>query len=77
LVDLAGFYRDALVVHTGSEAALMHPDRASDSRTAAAQWSQESILRRLEAVLACREAIEVNVKPRIAIEAMVTTLHRG
>jgi DNA polymerase-3 subunit delta' len=28
-------------------------------------------------VLACREAIEVNVKPRIAIEAMVTTLHRG
>ena len=77
LVDLAGFYRDALVVHTGSEAALMHPDRAADSRTAAAQWSRESILRRLEAVLACREAIEVNVKPRIAIEAMVTTLHRG
>ncbi|USX49762.1 DNA polymerase III subunit delta' [Lentzea sp. HUAS12] len=77
LVDLAGFYRDALVVRTGSEAALMHPDRAGDSRTAAAQWSAESILRRLEAVLACREAIEVNVKPRIAVEAMVTTLHRG
>ncbi|SDL13935.1 DNA polymerase-3 subunit delta' [Lentzea albidocapillata subsp. violacea] len=77
LVDLAAFYRDALVVRTGSEAALMHPDRAQDSRTAAAQWSSESILRRLEAVLACREAIEVNVKPRIAIEAMVTTLHRG
>ncbi|MFI6101034.1 DNA polymerase III subunit delta' [Lentzea sp. NPDC051213] len=77
LVDLAGFYRDALVTKTGSEAALMHPDRSGDSRTAAAQWSQESILRRLEAVLACREAIEVNVKPRIAIEAMVTTLHRG
>ena len=77
LVDLAGFYRDALVVKTGSEAALMHPDRAGDSRTAAAQWSSESILRRLEAVLACREAIEVNVKPRIAVEAMVTTLHRG
>jgi DNA polymerase-3 subunit delta' len=77
LVDLAGFYRDALVVHTGSEAALTHPDRAGDSRTAAAQWSRESILRRLEAVLACREAIEVNVKPRIAVEAMVTTLHRG
>ncbi|SDH23191.1 DNA polymerase-3 subunit delta' [Lentzea fradiae] len=77
LVDLAGFYRDALVTKTGSEAALMHPDRAGDSRTAAASWSAESILRRLEAVLACREAIEVNVKPRIAIEAMVTTLHRG
>ncbi len=77
LVDLAGFYRDALVVRTGSEAALMHPDRAGDSRTAAASWSAESILRRLEAVLACRDAIEVNVKPRIAVEAMVTALHRG
>lgn len=77
LVDLAGFYRDVLVVKTGSESALMHPDRASDSRTAAAQWSSESTLRRLEAVLACREAVEVNVKPRIAVEAMVTTLHRG
>ncbi|MDX3658132.1 DNA polymerase III subunit delta' [Streptomyces sp. ID05-26A] len=77
LVDLAGFYRDALVTKTGSEAALMHPDRSQDSRTAAAQWSSESILRRIEAVLACREAIGVNVKPRIAIEAMVTTLHRG
>ncbi|HEX7307839.1 DNA polymerase III subunit delta' [Lentzea sp.] len=77
LVDLAGFYRDALVTKTGSEAALMHPDRSGDSRTAAASWSPESILRRLEAVLACREAIEVNVKPRIAVEAMVTTLHRG
>ncbi|WP_439662745.1 DNA polymerase III subunit delta' [Lentzea sp. HUAS TT2] len=77
LVDLAGFYRDALVTKTGSEVALMHPDRASDSKTAAATWSSESILRRLEAVLACREAIEVNVKPRIAVEAMVTTLHRG
>ncbi|GLY47871.1 DNA polymerase III subunit delta' [Lentzea sp. NBRC 102530] len=77
LVDLAGFYRDALVTRTGSEAALMHPDRSGDSKTAAAQWTPESILRRLEAVLACREAIEVNVKPRIAVEAMVTTLHRG
>ncbi|GLZ32953.1 DNA polymerase III subunit delta' [Lentzea sp. NBRC 105346] len=77
LVDLAGFYRDALVTKTGSEASLNHPDRAADSKTAAAQWSSESILRRLEAVLACREAIDLNVKPRIAIEAMVTTLHRG
>ncbi|TWP51405.1 DNA polymerase III subunit delta' [Lentzea tibetensis] len=77
LVDLAGFYRDALVTKTGSEASLNHPDRSADSRTAAAQWSADSILRRLEAVLACREAIDLNVKPRIAIEAMVTTLHRG
>jgi DNA polymerase-3 subunit delta' len=77
LVDLAGFYRDVLVTASRSEARLNHPDRAADARTAAAAWTPESTLRRLEAVLACREALEMNVKPRIAIEAMVTVLHRG
>jgi DNA polymerase-3 subunit delta' len=77
LIDLAGFYRDVLVTASRSEARLNHPDRAADARTAAAAWTPESTLRRLEAVLACREALEMNVKPRIAIEAMVTVLHRG
>ncbi|OLF15853.1 DNA polymerase III subunit delta' [Actinophytocola xanthii] len=77
LVDLAGFYRDVLVTAGGSPAALNHPDRAADAREAAARWTPESTLRRLEAVLACREALELNVKPRIAIEAMLTTLHHG
>jgi DNA polymerase-3 subunit delta' len=77
LVDLAGFYRDALVISTGATAGLNHPDHSTDTATAAAQWAPASILRRLEAVLACREAIGANVKPRIAVEAMVTTLRAG
>jgi DNA polymerase-3 subunit delta' len=77
LVDLAGFYRDVLVTAAGSVAALNHPDHAGDARTAASSWSPESTLRRLEAVLNCREALELNVKPRIAVEAMVTTLYYG
>jgi DNA polymerase III subunit delta' len=77
LVDLAGFYRDVLVTTTQAPATLTHPDHASDIRQAATTWPPESTLRRLEAVLACREAIELNVKPRIAIEAMLTTLYRG
>ena len=77
LVDLAGFYRDVLVVGSASPATLTHPDIAPDITTAARAWSPESTLRRLEAVLACREAIELNVKPRIAVEAMLTALHYG
>lgn len=77
LVDLAGFYRDVLVTASGVKAALNHPDRAADAATAAATWSAESTLRRLEAVLGCREALELNVKPRIAVEAMVTRLYHG
>ena len=44
---------------------------------AAAKWTPESTLRRMEAVLACRAAIEENVKPLIAVEAMMLALWRG
>lgn len=77
LIDLAGFYRDVLVTGSGTDAALNHPDRAADSSSAAREWTPASTLRRLEAVLACRDAIGWNVKPRIAVEAMVTTLREG
>ncbi|MFB9906221.1 DNA polymerase III subunit delta' [Allokutzneria oryzae] len=77
LIDLAGFYRDVLTASMGAEVTLNHPDRAADVRTAAASWSADSTLRRLEAVLRCREALGQNVKPRIAIEAMLTSLHQG
>ena len=77
LVDLAGFYRDVLVRRIGAPVAAVHADAESMVEAAAARWSAESALRRLEAVLACRAAIEQNVKPRIAVEAMMLALWRG
>ena len=77
LVDLAGFYRDVLVTRTGSGAVLNHPDFARASAKAAAEWTSESTLRRLEAVLECRTALTQNVKPLIAVEAMLATLFTG
>jgi DNA polymerase-3 subunit delta' len=77
LVDLAGFYRDVLVTAGRSGATLTHPDHAAEIESAASAWTPDSTLRRLEAVLACRQAIGLNVKPRIAIEAMITTLRQG
>jgi DNA polymerase-3 subunit delta' len=77
LVDLAGFYRDALAASLGSGVAPVHVDVVSDSVAAAHRWTPETALTRLEAVLACREAIEANVKPQIAVEAMMVTLWQG
>jgi DNA polymerase-3 subunit delta' len=77
LVDLAGFFRDALVLGSGARVALTNPDREADIRRAATEWSPESVLRRLEAVLACRSAMDQNVKPEIAVESMMTVLQRG
>jgi DNA polymerase-3 subunit delta' len=77
LVDLAGFFRDALVVGSDAQVPLTNPDREADIRRAATEWPAESVLRRLEAVLACRTALDQNVKPEIAVEAMMTAMQRG
>jgi DNA polymerase-3 subunit delta' len=77
LVDLAGFYRDVLTREFDARVAPIHLDTAELSAAAAERWSAESALRRLEAVLACRTEIEANVKPRIAVEAMMLALWRG
>ncbi|GAA3248962.1 DNA polymerase III subunit delta' [Pseudonocardia petroleophila] len=77
LVDLTSFFRDVLVTSAGADVPLANPDRTADVRRAAQEWTPESTLRRLEAVLACREALDLNVKPEIAAEAMMTAIHTG
>jgi DNA polymerase-3 subunit delta' len=77
LVDLAGFYRDVLVRTMAARVPDVHVDLADQATAAARAWTPESALRRLEAVLQCRTAIDENVKPRIAVESMMLTLWRG
>jgi DNA polymerase III subunit delta' len=76
LVDLAGLYRDALVLDTaaGDPPQLNHPDRRADAQELARRIGAEGALRRIDAVLACRLALEQNVKPRIALEALTVAL---
>ena len=77
LIDLSGFYRDVIARSLGSTAPLMNPDVAGDVQVAASRLGSVGALQRLDAVLACREAIEVNVKPQIAVEAMMMALFAG
>jgi len=76
LVDLAAFYRDALVLAaTGEQApALNHPDRRADAEELGRRLGAEGALRRIDAILACRQALEQNVKPQIALEALTVAL---
>jgi DNA polymerase-3 subunit delta' len=74
LVDLASFYRDVLLVQAGADVPASHPDFAADVRMVARSIDQAGALRRLDQVLACREAIELNVKPKIAVEALTAAL---
>jgi DNA polymerase III subunit delta' len=57
--------------------APVHADAAPVASAAADRWTPDAALRRLEAVLDCRTAIEANVKPRIALEAMMLSLWKA
>ena len=53
---------------------LAHPDRRADALELARRIGAEGALRRIDAVLAARTALEQNVKPQIAIEALCVAL---
>ncbi len=77
LVDLSGFYRDVLARSLDSTAPLLNPDIPDQVDAAAARMGSVGALAAVDAVLACREAIELNVKPQVAIEAMMMALYAG
>lgn len=77
LTELTGFYRDVLSVQTGSGAALVNTEIAERINRHAQRTTPESTLRRIDALLACREALENNVAPLLAVEAMMIGLVEG
>ena len=77
LVDLAGFYRDVLVVQTGAGVELVNEEMRETVTSVARSSSSETTVRRIMAVLHAREAIEVNVAPLLAVEAMTVALRAG
>ncbi|MEY9848273.1 DNA polymerase-3 subunit delta' [Streptacidiphilus sp. BW17] len=77
LVDIAGFYRDVLAVQFGAGADLANEDLRTGVERLAQQSTPEATLRRIEAVLSCRDAIERNVAPLLAVEAMTVALRAG
>ena len=91
LIDLATYFRDALVVSANAGVGVRprerevpppacgavranHPDMADRVAALAAHATPERLLRCIEAVLECREALAVNVKPKFAVDAMVATI---
>jgi DNA polymerase-3 subunit delta' len=75
LIDLATYFRDALLIASGAgELQANHPDMADRVAAMAAHATPDKLLRCIEAVLECREALAVNVKPKFAVDAMVATV---
>ncbi|MFF8603317.1 DNA polymerase III subunit delta' [Streptomyces sp. NPDC015232] len=74
LSDLTGFYRDVLALQLRARTALANEDVRDSLEQIARDTSPERTLRRIEAVLACREALDRNVAPLLAVEAMTMAL---
>ncbi|MGX1271476.1 DNA polymerase III subunit delta' [Streptomyces phaeoluteigriseus] len=77
LADLTAFYRDVLALQLGSRIALANVDAEDALERLARAGTPESTLRRIEAIAACAEALDRNVTPLLAVEAMTMALRAG
>lgn len=77
LTELTGWYRDVLAVQTAEGVALVNADLADDIVPFAQATRPEQTIRALDALLAARQALERNVAPVLALEAMLMELGRA
>jgi DNA polymerase-3 subunit delta' len=77
LLELAAFYRDVLMVQLSADVELANEDRMDDLRAIAARSTAEATLRRIQAIMRCRERLPLNVAPLLAAEEMTVSLVRG
>ena len=75
LTELTTYYRDVLTLQTGARVGLINAELAPDITAAARRTSPEATLGRIDAILACRTALETNVAPLLAMEALMIGLH--
>ena len=77
LIDLAAYYRDVLMVQLGAPVLPVHPDVAASVAALAVRTRAEDSVAAITAVLACREALEGNVAPQLAVEQFLVTVLPG
>ena len=74
LLDLAGYYRDVLAVQFGADVELANAGRTNEIGDIAAATFPAQTVRRIEAVMRCRERLEANVAPLLAVEELTLSL---
>jgi DNA polymerase-3 subunit delta' len=78
LLELAAFYRDVLMLQFGAvDIELANSDHLDELRSVADGSRPEATLRRLQAVFRCRERLQLNVAPLLAVEELTISLAQG
>lgn len=74
LTELTSFYRDVLTVQTRAGVPLINAELADPIGQLARASTAEATIGRLDAILACRTALETNVAPLLAMESLMLSL---
>ncbi len=74
LLDLAAFYRDVLAVQLGASVELANSSRQPDLRRLAESSDPGMTVRRIEAIMRCRERLAASVAPLLAVEELTLAL---
>ncbi len=77
LLDLASYYRDVLVVQLGAEVELANGQRRAELGRLAGAGEPAATVRRIEAIMKCRERLAASVAPLLAVEEMTLALAVG
>lgn len=74
LTELTTWYRDVLSVQLETGAELVNIEHRDQVGTEAGRSTPDRTIARIDAILACREALAGNVAPLLAVEAMMVGL---
>jgi DNA polymerase-3 subunit delta' len=77
LLDLAGFYRDVLAIQFGADVELANAGQRDDLGRIASAATPEATVRKIQAIMACRERLAASVAPLLAVEEMTIALAAG
>ena len=77
LLDLAGFYRDVLAIQFGADVELANAGQRGDLGRIASAATPEATVRKIQAIMACRERLAASVAPLLAVEEMTIALAAG
>jgi DNA polymerase-3 subunit delta' len=77
LLDLAGFYRDVLAIQFGADVELANAGQRGDLERIASAAAPEATVRKIQAIMACRERLAASVAPLLAVEEMTIALAAG
>lgn len=74
LTELTTYYRDVLALQTADQTQLINGDLVDQLTPVAKRSTPEQTLRRIDAILGARTALETNVTPLLAMEALLLAL---